>query len=97
MTDFVTRLIEKGHAYAADDGSVYFDISSFDDYGKLSGLDVDAVLSGARVSRWTSTKRRMRGTSCSGRPRVDRMPRWVPPGIHRGGAGGPAGIWSARS
>ncbi len=32
-------LIEKGHAYAAEDGSVYFKISSFKDYGKLSKLD----------------------------------------------------------
>ena len=32
-------LIEKGHAYPSDDGSVYFKISSFKDYGKLARLD----------------------------------------------------------
>jgi len=32
-------LIEKGHAYKSDDGSVYFNIASFADYGKLSRLD----------------------------------------------------------
>jgi len=37
----VETLIQKGHAYAAEDGSVYFKISSFPDYGKLSGLDKD--------------------------------------------------------
>ena len=32
-------LLEKGHAYQSDDGSVYFKISSFDEYGRLSRLD----------------------------------------------------------
>lgn len=35
----IEQLIEKGHAYASDDGSVYFKISSFPNYGKLSHLD----------------------------------------------------------
>lgn len=34
----VETLIEKGHAYATDDGSVYFRVSSFEDYGRLSRL-----------------------------------------------------------
>jgi len=33
------RLLEKGHAYTSDDGSVYFKISSFPGYGRLSRLD----------------------------------------------------------
>jgi cysteinyl-tRNA synthetase len=35
----IETLITKGHAYASDDGSVYFKISSFPNYGKLSHLD----------------------------------------------------------
>lgn len=35
----IATLIEKGNAYASDDGSVYFKISSFPSYGKLSHLD----------------------------------------------------------
>ena len=35
----IQTLIEKGHAYPSDDGSVYFKISSFPSYGKLSRLD----------------------------------------------------------
>ena len=35
----IAELIEKGHAYASDDGSVYFRISSFPNYGRLSRLD----------------------------------------------------------
>lgn len=34
----VKTLIDKGHAYATDDGSVYFRVSSFEDYGSLSRL-----------------------------------------------------------
>lgn len=35
----IEELIDKGHAYASEDGSVYFKISSYTDYGKLSRLD----------------------------------------------------------
>jgi cysteinyl-tRNA synthetase len=34
----VEKLIEKGHAYATEDGSVYFRVSSYQDYGRLSRL-----------------------------------------------------------
>jgi len=37
IIDFVQMLIDKGHAYIAPSGSVYFDISTIDNYGKLSG------------------------------------------------------------
>lgn len=35
----IEELVEKGHAYASEDGSVYFNIGSFPGYGKLSRLD----------------------------------------------------------
>lgn len=35
----IEELVAKGHAYASDDGSVYFKISSFPGYGRLSRLD----------------------------------------------------------
>ncbi|RAL21829.1 cysteine--tRNA ligase [Lujinxingia litoralis] len=41
----VERLIERGHAYAVE-GDVYFRISSFDDYGKLSGRKLDDMEAG---------------------------------------------------
>lgn len=44
----VETLIEKGHAYELD-GDVYYDISTFADYCKLSGRNVDDMLAGARV------------------------------------------------
>ena len=43
------NLIEKGHAYEAN-GSVYFDVRSWPDYGKLSGRRVDDMDAGARVA-----------------------------------------------
>ena len=50
MVQFIQVLMEKGLAYTTEDGSVYFDISEFPGYGKLSGMDVDAVRSGERVA-----------------------------------------------
>ncbi len=44
----VTTLLKKGYAYTAN-GSVYFDVSKFKDYGKLSGRNVEEMLAGARV------------------------------------------------
>lgn len=50
MVDFVRRLQEKGLAYQAEDGSVYFSIGAFPEYGKLSRVDAGAIKPGARVS-----------------------------------------------
>ena len=43
------KLIEKGHAYVADNGDVYYDVYSFPSYGKLSGKSLDDLQAGARV------------------------------------------------
>jgi cysteinyl-tRNA synthetase len=48
MVGLVSALIDRGHTYSAD-GSVYFRIASFPDYGKLSRLDVSGIKAGARV------------------------------------------------
>lgn len=45
----VETLIEKGHAYAAENGDVYFSVRSFSGYGKLSGQNIDDLENGARV------------------------------------------------
>jgi cysteinyl-tRNA synthetase len=49
MADFVARLVEKGIAYRSEDGSYYFRISKFPEYGKLSKKDFSGMLDGARV------------------------------------------------
>ncbi len=51
MIRLVERLIANGVAYLADDGSVYFAIDRFADYGKLSQLDKREVRAGARVTQ----------------------------------------------
>ncbi|MEF8973667.1 MAG: cysteine--tRNA ligase, partial [Haloarcula sp.] len=42
IIDLVERLVEGGHAYERN-GSVYFDVTSFEDYGKLSNQSVDDI------------------------------------------------------
>lgn len=49
IQDFISRLIEKGHAYAAPSGNVYFDVSSYKGYGCLSNRSVEDMLDGVRV------------------------------------------------
>lgn len=49
MVRYVEVLVEKGFGYVEEDGSVYFDISKFPGYGKLSQLDNREVKVGARV------------------------------------------------
>src|SRR3954454_1441178 len=49
MAEFVAKLVEKGIAYRADDGSYYFRIAKFPQYGKLSKKDFSSMLDGATV------------------------------------------------
>ncbi len=49
MIEFVRELVKKGFAYEKG-GSVYFDISKFKNYGKLSGLDLSKIKLGATVA-----------------------------------------------
>ena len=49
MVSWIERLEEKGLAYAAEDGSVYFSIGAFPAYGRLKGLDPECTRPGARV------------------------------------------------
>jgi cysteinyl-tRNA synthetase len=48
MIDLIGRLVAGGHAYPVE-GDVYFAISSFAPYGRLSGKNLDDLLAGARV------------------------------------------------
>lgn len=46
----IETLISKGFAYAADNGDVYYDVSKFEGYGKLSGRNIEELRSGERVA-----------------------------------------------
>jgi cysteinyl-tRNA synthetase len=49
MVDLVQALLDKGLAYKADDGNIFFKISAFENYGKLQRLDMSQMRSGGRV------------------------------------------------
>ena len=49
MVSLIKTLIAKGYAYKAQDGSIYFAISKFPAYGKLSHIKVQELKAGARV------------------------------------------------
>lgn len=48
ILEMIRGLLEKGYAYQVD-GNVYFDVSKFEGYGKLSGRSTEDLLAGARV------------------------------------------------
>lgn len=49
MQEMITTLIEKGHAYVAQNGDVYFSVRSDASYGEISGRDLDQLRAGERV------------------------------------------------
>ncbi len=49
IIEFVSTLIEKGHAYVTEKGDVYFAVESFPSYGKLSHRNLEDAMNGVRV------------------------------------------------
>ena len=49
MVALITKLIEKGYAYKGEDGSIYYEVSKFKDYGKLANIKVENLKLGSRV------------------------------------------------
>jgi cysteinyl-tRNA synthetase len=49
IQDMIQVLIDRGHAYAADNGDVYYRVASFPGYGRLSGKRLADLRAGARV------------------------------------------------
>jgi cysteinyl-tRNA synthetase len=72
----IGRLVESGHAYVAE-GHVLFGVESFDDYGALSGRDLDDMLSGARVE--VAPFKRHPGDFVLWKPSADPLPGWDSP------------------
>ena len=50
IRDMIARLLDKGYAYVGDNGDVYYDVSRFEDYGRLSGKRLGELRSGARIA-----------------------------------------------
>ena len=53
MLNMISTLIEKGYAYVAADGTVYYSVRKFEDYGKLSHKNLDDLQSGFREIKVT--------------------------------------------
>ena len=50
MLDMIQTLIDKGMAYVAGNGDVYYDVSEFAGYGKLSGRQIEELRAGERIA-----------------------------------------------
>ena len=72
----IERLIESGHAYAAEN-HVLFSVASFPEYGKLSRRDPDDMLAGARVD--VAPYKRDPGDFVLWKPSTDDLPGWESP------------------
>ena len=91
MVELVQRLAAAGAAYQADDGSWYFRLASFPEYGKLSKKDLSGIEDGARVDLDEYEKDSAATLRCGRRPSLAR-----PLGRRRSGVVAPAGTSSAQ-
>ena len=73
MLDLTARLIERGHAYVSK-GHVLFDVTSMEDYGELSGRNLEDMLAGARVE--VASYKRHPGDFVLWKPSRDDDPGW---------------------
>ena len=76
IIEMIERLIESGHAYAAE-GHVLFSVGSFEGYGKLSRRDTDEMLAGARVD--VAPYKRDPGDFVLWKPSTSDLPGWDSP------------------
>ena len=81
MIELVQSLIERGHAYVAADGAVYFDVASFPDYGELSGNTVDALRAGegGRVLESNQAVKKSPADFMLWKPDTSHLMRWPSP------------------
>lgn len=81
MQAMTQTLIDKGHAYVASDGVVYFSVESFPSYGKLSGNTLDKLRGGAggRVSDTNQSAKRHPGDFLLWKPDATHLMKWDSP------------------
>ena len=89
MIDMIQTLIDKGYAYVAEDGTVYYSTRKFDGYGKLSHKDLDNMRSGNRDLKVTGAEQKQDPLDfVLWKPKKDGEPYWDCPwqiDIHAGG------------
>lgn len=76
MIDMISRLIEKGYAYAAE-GHVLFDVQAYEKYGELSNRSLEDMLAGARVE--VAPYKKYAGDFVLWKPSTDELPGWDSP------------------
>ncbi|WP_019024772.1 MULTISPECIES: cysteine--tRNA ligase [unclassified Thioalkalivibrio] len=76
MVELIERLIERGHAYPAE-GHVLFDVTSYPDYGALSGRTLEDMQAGARVE--VASYKRHPGDFVLWKPAAEGEPGWDSP------------------
>jgi cysteinyl-tRNA synthetase len=81
MIEMIHTLVDKGHAYVASDGVVYFDVQSFEHYGKLSGNTPDQIRSGegGRVDQATQAIKKHPADFMLWKPDPTHLMRWPSP------------------
>ena len=80
MIEMINTLIEKGHAYVAADGTVYFRTKSFKGYGKLSHKNLDEMQSGFRELKVTGEENKEDPSDfVLWKPKKDGEPFWESP------------------
>ena len=79
MLDMISTLIEKGYAYAAADGTVYYRTRKFKDYGKLSHKNIDDLEAGHRSIKVTGDLKEDPLDFVLWKPKKDGEPYWESP------------------
>jgi cysteinyl-tRNA synthetase len=79
MLGLTATLIQRGHAYRADEGNVYFDVQSFPAYGRLSGNTLDKLQPGHRDLETAPGKRHHADFSLWKAARESRLMKWPSP------------------
>ncbi len=92
MLALTETLVERGHAYVVDSGSVYYDVTSFPGYGRLSGNTLDNLREGHRDLETDQRKRNAADFALWKSAGPGRLMRWD----SRWGKASPAGTWNAR-
>lgn len=79
MIEMIQTLIDKGHAYAAEDGTVYYRTRSFPEYGKLSHKNIDDLEGGHRDIKVTGDYKEDPLDFVLWKPKKEGEPYWESP------------------
>ncbi len=81
MIGMIQKLIDRGHAYVASDGVVYFSVESYPEYGRLSGNSLEKIKSsaGGRVSEENQSRKKHPGDFMLWKPDQNHIMKWDSP------------------